>query len=79
MFLVPTFIFPFHVVRVGRNVPDMVGLKKLLPVLLDDKTKTDFGNVRPLVAPTCFPNVRRELFSFLVPIFGSAAANNSGS
>ena len=55
----------------------MVGFKKLLPLLLDYKTKTDFGNVRPLFAATCFPHVRRQLFRFLVLIFSGAAAKNS--
>ena len=55
----------------------MVGLKKLLPLLLDYKlkrTSATFAHCSPQLA---FQTSVASCLAFLVLIFGSAAANNS--
>ena len=63
--ILPLFVFPFHFIGAGRNIPDVLRAEKLFAFLFDDKREMNFFHLRPIVTAAGLPKIRGELLLFV--------------
>ena len=62
--VLPLFVFPFHLVGSGRDIPKMLRAEKRLSFLFHRKSEMHLPDFRPIFAAAGLPQIGRELLTF---------------